>query len=198
MAADKSNPDVSFFPIQGPFSGSYIFYNPKKSPQPKNEAEQVEPQQSARGQTNWQSHQRSVPRQLICGREARICLFVNFVLVNFHSTTLNDDGIDAIRSFDNVLCLSPSERLVTPVTPATFEILNTLRSTIEENMGSQDACGKLRFQIMLNATEKPFAVRSVLLRRNQELLLQNNEKKPRQGVRSTVGKPKVQKYEAIV
>ena len=71
--------------------------------------------------------------------------------------------------------------------------------TIEEDVRNLDVRGKLCFQKMLNATEKAFAERSLLLQRNQELFQQNNEQKIRQGVKSTVvGKAKVMKYEDIV
>lgn len=76
-------------------------------------------------------------------------------------------------------------------------MLSTKR--IEEDVRNLDVRGKLCLQKMLNATEKAFAERSLLLQRNQELFQQNNEKKIRQGVNSTVvGKAKVIKYEDIV
>ncbi|KAJ6117814.1 hypothetical protein N7523_005565 [Penicillium sp. IBT 18751x] len=86
-----------------------------------------------------------------------------------------------------------------PVTPVTFDGICFLRKTIEEDVCSLDARGKLCLQKMLNATEKAFSEHSLLLQRNQELFQQNNEKKIRQGVKSTVvGKAKVMKYEDIV
>ena len=86
-----------------------------------------------------------------------------------------------------------------PVTPVTFDGVCLLRKTIEEDVRNLDMHGKLCFQKMLNATETAFAERSLLLQRNQEMFQQNNEKKIRQGVKSTVvGKAKVMKYEDIV
>ncbi|KAJ5751478.1 uncharacterized protein N7511_008443 [Penicillium nucicola] len=86
-----------------------------------------------------------------------------------------------------------------PVTPVTFDGVCLLRKIIEEDLRNLDVRGKLCFQKMLNATEKAFAERSLLLQRNQELFQQNKEKKIRQGVKSTVvGKAKVMKYEDIV
>ncbi|KAJ5472057.1 hypothetical protein N7539_008626 [Penicillium diatomitis] len=85
-----------------------------------------------------------------------------------------------------------------PVTPVAFDGVCLLRKIIEEDVRNLDVRGKLCFQKMLNATEKAFAGRSLLLQRNQELF-QQNEKEIRQVVKSTVvGKATVMKYEDIV
>ncbi|OKP08914.1 hypothetical protein PENSUB_5495 [Penicillium subrubescens] len=51
---------------------------------------------------------------------------------------------------------------------------------------------------MLNATERAFAERSMLLQQNQDLFQQNNEKKNRQRTKSTVvEKAKIVTFEDI-
>ena len=57
---------------------------------------------------------------------------------------------------------------------------------------------RLRLQKTLNATERAFAERSLLLQQDHDLFEQNNEKKNRQRTKSTVvGKAKIMTFEDI-
>ena len=93
------------------------------------------------------------------------------------------------------LCLA-GHQLCTPTTSVSF---NVLRSQVEKDLSGLDDETRLRIQKLANAGADVFAERALLRDRERTLLEQNNEKKARQSVRSTVvGKAKVMSYEDIV
>ena len=62
-----------------------------------------------------------------------------------------------------------------------------------------DSPTRHHFQKLVNATEKAFADRTILLDENRLLFEQNNEGKTRQSVKSTVpGKARIMAYDDIV
>lgn len=74
-----------------------------------------------------------------------------------------------------------------------------LRSALEKDLSGLSEEARLCVQKLANAGADVFAERALLLDRERVLLEQNNEKKARQSVRSTViGKAKVMSYEDIV
>lgn len=87
-------------------------------------------------------------------------------------------------------------KMVTPTTSTSFDVL---RSEVEKDLSGLDEEARLRVQKLANAGADVFAERAILRDRERVLLEQNNEKKTRQSVRSTVvGKAKVMSYEDIV
>lgn len=83
----------------------------------------------------------------------------------------------------------------TPVSPRKPALL---RSQVEQDAHQLEASCKLRLQKMLNSTERATAERSLLLQQNQDMFQQNNEKKARQRIKSTVvGKAKIMMFEDI-
>lgn len=85
-----------------------------------------------------------------------------------------------------------------PDTPVSPRKLALLRSEVEMDAHQMNEGCRLRLQKILNATERAFAERSLLLQQNHDLYEQNNEKKSRQRTKSTVaGKAKVMTFEDI-
>ena len=85
-----------------------------------------------------------------------------------------------------------------PDTPVSPRRLALLRSEVEKDAHHMDEGCKHRLQKILNATERAFAERSLLLQQNHDLFEQNNEKKNRQRTKSTVvGKAKIMTFEDI-
>lgn len=72
---------------------------------------------------------------------------------------------------------------------------------LEDKLGARNAKGDPCLQKFLHATEKAFADRSLLHDENESLLKQNDEKRVRQNVKSTVinqGNAKIMSYADIV
>ena len=90
-----------------------------------------------------------------------------------------------VASQDEVIC-----------TPTTYESLVSLRTDIEKKVESPV---RRRFRKLANAAEEAFADRAILRDRTELLIEQNNERKTRLSVRSTVvGSARVMSYEDIV
>lgn len=88
------------------------------------------------------------------------------------------------------------QQICTPTTSISF---NVLRDQVEHDLSSLDEQARFRITKLANAGADIFAERALLRDRERTLLEQNNEKKQRQSVRSTVvGKAKVMSYEDIV
>lgn len=105
--------------------------------------------------------------------------------------------LGAARLETNVARPPATDKL--PETPASPASLLLLRSKVEDHSCVLDERARLHLQKVLNATERAFAERSLLLQQNQVLFQQNNEKKNRQHTKSTVvGKAKIMTFEDIV
>lgn len=76
--------------------------------------------------------------------------------------------------------------------------MTCLRTKIEQG-SALDSPTRHHFQKLANATEKAFADRSILLDENRLLFEQNNEKRTRQSVKSTMpGNARIMTYDDIV
>ena len=96
---------------------------------------------------------------------------------------------------------STSSQLYSPLkTPTTAKSLENIMSDAEARFAkASDEDSRVYFRKVAKAAQKAFADRALAWDENQHLTLQNNEKKARNAVRSTVvGKAKVMSYEDIV
>ena len=107
-----------------------------------------------------------------------------------------EENVGIVATYSLQSCLvSPA----VPRTPLTPRSLNTLRNKLDDCSRNFDDKSRFMIEKAINAAEKALADKALIDDEKQRLREQNNEKKARSTVKSTVvGKAKIMTYEDIV